>query len=91
MRPVHAATEPHLIQAKFARDTDPATYRHGTVISVQHDGWITVDVDGNAVRFWNHDPARVRGCFQKSGGTMSCRAMACSMLGTRTVARFCLP
>lgn len=60
----------HLIQAKLARDADPATYRHGTVISVQHDGWITVDVDGNAVRFWNHDPARVRGCFRESGGNV---------------------
>jgi hypothetical protein len=64
-RPGHRT---HLIQAKLARDGDPNEYRHGTVISVQHDGWITVDVDGNAVRFWNHAPAWVRSCFRKSGG-----------------------
>lgn len=58
----------HLIQAKLARDADPAEYRHGTVMSVQDDGWITVDVDGAALRFWNHDPAWVRCCFRESGG-----------------------
>jgi hypothetical protein len=58
----------HLIQAKLARDGDPARYRHGTVVSVQDDGWITVDVDDELLRFWNHDPAWVRRCLQESGG-----------------------
>lgn len=58
----------HLIQAKLARDAEASTYRHGTVVSVQHHGWITVDVDGELLRFWNHDPAWVRGCFEESGG-----------------------
>ncbi len=60
--------QPHLIQAKLARDADPATYRHGTVVSVQDNGWLTVDVDGNTIRFWNHAPAWVRRCFKESGG-----------------------
>src|SRR5450759_3371914 len=58
----------HLIQANLARDDDPAKYRHGTVVSVQNDGWITLDVDGEALRFWNHDPAWVRRCFEESDG-----------------------
>lgn len=58
----------HLIQATLARDGDPANYRHGEVISVQDDGWISVDVDGRAMRIWNHAPAWVRRCFQESDG-----------------------
>ena len=60
--------QPHLIQTKLARDDDPAKYRHGTVVSVLGDGWITVDLDGEVLRFWNHDPAWVRLCFRESSG-----------------------
>jgi hypothetical protein len=58
----------HLIQAKLARDDDPANYRHGTLVSVRSDGWITLDVDGERLRFWNHDPQWVRRCFEESRG-----------------------
>lgn len=58
----------HLIQAKLARDDDPAKYRHGAVVAVQDDGWITVEVDRATLHFWNHDPAWVRRCFEESGG-----------------------
>jgi len=58
----------HLIQAKLARDGDPAGYRHGTVMLVQDDGWITVNTDGEDIRLWNHDPERVRSCARESGG-----------------------
>ena len=58
----------HLIQANLARDAEPSTYRHGTVIWVQDDGWITVDVDSERLRLWSHDPAWVRCCLQESGG-----------------------
>jgi len=58
----------HFIQAKLGWETDPATYRHGTVICVQSDGWITVEVDGEPLAFWTHDPARARECFQRSAG-----------------------
>lgn len=60
--------QPHLIQAKLARDDGPAKYRHGTVVSVLGDGWIAVAVDGEVLRFWNHAPAWVRLCFRESGG-----------------------
>lgn len=58
----------HLIQAKLTRDAHPSEYRHGTVMSVQDDGWITINTGGEALRFWNHDPAWVRRCFRESGG-----------------------
>lgn len=63
--------QPHLIQTKLARDGDPAKYRHGTFVSVLDDGWITVDMAGELLRFWNHDPVRVRRCFEDSGGQVS--------------------
>jgi hypothetical protein len=58
----------HTIQAKLARDDDPAKYRNGTLVEVADDGWITVDVDGKHFRFWNHEPARARICFKQAGG-----------------------
>jgi hypothetical protein len=58
----------HLIQAKLARDDDPAKYRNGTLVKVADDGWITVDVDGKHLRFWNHEPTRARICFKQAGG-----------------------
>src|SRR5437764_6802326 len=58
----------HFIQAKLAARVDPAEYRRGTLLSVGDDGWITVEVDGELCRFWNHHPAWVRGCFEESGG-----------------------
>lgn len=58
----------HLVQAQLARDDGPAKYRNGTLVEVADDGWITVDVDGELLRFWNHDPTWVRRCFEESGG-----------------------
>jgi hypothetical protein len=58
----------HFIQMRRASETDPATYRNGTLVSVEDDGWITVEVDGEALRFWTHDPARARQCFEESAG-----------------------
>jgi hypothetical protein len=57
----------HLIQANLARDAEPSTYRHGTVVSVQDDGWIAVAVDGELLLLWNHDPMWVRRCFDEAG------------------------
>jgi hypothetical protein len=58
----------HFIQMRRASETDPANYRNGTLVSVDDDGWITVEVDGEALRFWTHDPARARECFEESAG-----------------------
>ena len=49
----------HFIQARLAWEADPANYRNATLVSVEDDGWITVQLDGEALRFWTHDPARV--------------------------------
>jgi hypothetical protein len=58
--------EVHYIQARV--EGGSATYRSGTLLTVADDGWITVDVDGVVLRFWNHDPAWVRQCFEESAG-----------------------
>jgi hypothetical protein len=63
----------HFIQMRRASETDPANYRNGTLVSVDDDGWITVEVDGEALRFWTHDPARARECFEESGGHVGLR------------------
>lgn len=34
---------PHFIQAKLSWQGDPAKYRSGTLVSVDDDGWITVE------------------------------------------------
>jgi hypothetical protein len=60
--------QPHLIQAKLARDVHPTEYRHGSVVSVQDNGWIAVAVGSELLRFWNHDAARARRCFEESSG-----------------------
>jgi len=60
--------QPHFIQAKLAWEDDPAKYRNGTLMSVADDGWITVEVGGELLRFWNHEPARARICFEQAGG-----------------------
>jgi hypothetical protein len=61
-----AGHEVHYIQAWV--EGDFANYRSGTLLTVADDGWITVDVDGVVLRFWNHDPAWVRQCFVESAG-----------------------
>jgi hypothetical protein len=58
----------HLIQANLARDAEPSTCRHGTIVSVQNDGWITVNLDGELLLSWNHEHTWVRRCFEESGG-----------------------
>jgi len=58
----------HFIQMRLASETDPANYRNGTLVSVDDDGWITVEVDSEALRFWTHDPARACECFEESSG-----------------------
>jgi hypothetical protein len=58
----------HYIQAKLAGECDPANYRTGEVVKVDDDGWITLDADGEVLRFWSHDPARARQCFEESFG-----------------------
>lgn len=58
----------HFTQARLARDADPAKYRHEKAVSVENDGWISVKVTGERLRFWNHNPTWVRRCFEKSGG-----------------------
>jgi hypothetical protein len=60
--------QPHFIQAKLAWEDDPAKHRNGTLISVEDDGWITVEADREILRFWNHEPARARACFKQAGG-----------------------
>lgn len=57
----------HIIQAKLARD-EPDGYHTGTVVSVEDDGWITVELGGETSRFWSHDPAWARHCFDESSG-----------------------
>jgi hypothetical protein len=58
----------HWIQAKLAWEGDPSEYLEGALLEVDDDGWITLQVDGKALRFWNHDPARARECFEASEG-----------------------
>src|SRR5262249_51828696 len=58
----------HFIQAKLAWQESRASYLTGTLISVHDDGWITVEVDGKVLRFWNHEPQRARRCSEESGG-----------------------
>jgi hypothetical protein len=64
---------PHFIQAKLSWQGDPAKYRSGTLVSVDDDGWITVEVDGETVRVWNHDPVRARHLIESSGGRVVLR------------------
>jgi hypothetical protein len=63
----------HFIQAKLSWQGDPAKYRSGTLASVDDDGWITIDVDGETVRVWNHDPVRARRLIEASGGQVALR------------------
>jgi hypothetical protein len=58
----------HFIQAKLGWEEDPANHRTGTILSVEDDGWINVDVDGEVLRLWNHEPERARRCLEESGG-----------------------
>lgn len=63
----------HFIQAKLSWEGDPLKYRSGTLVSVEEDGWITVEVDGEQVRVWNHEPARARHRIEASGGLVVLR------------------
>ena len=58
----------HFIQAKLGWEGNRTEYRTGTLFSVEDDGWITVEVDGDVLRFWNHEPERARICFEQAGG-----------------------
>ena len=63
----------HFIQGKLSWEGDPLKYRSGTVVSVDDDGWITVEVDGAEVRVWNHEPARARHRIETAGGLVVLR------------------
>jgi hypothetical protein len=63
-----AGHQVHLIQAKLSWEGDPLKHRNGTVVSVQDNGWITVEVDEEQVRVWNHEPARARHRIEAAGG-----------------------
>ena len=79
----------HFIQAKLGWEPHPASYRSGTLVSVQDDGWITVDVDGEALRFWNHDPEWARSCFAESAGRVGLPGH-CMLHAPRPSGRYCL-
>jgi hypothetical protein len=63
----------HLIQAKLSWEGDPLKYRSGTLVSVDDDGRITVEVDGAEVCVWNHEPARARHRIEAAGGLVVLR------------------
>jgi hypothetical protein len=69
-RPGHQV---HFIQAKLSWEGDPLKYRSGSLVSVEDDGWITVEVDGAEVRVWNHEPARARHRIEAAGGLVVLR------------------
>jgi hypothetical protein len=58
----------HFIQAKLSWEGDPLKHRSGTLVSIENDGWITVEVAGEQVRVWNHEPARARRRIEAAGG-----------------------
>jgi hypothetical protein len=57
----------HFIQAKRGWEADPATYRTGALLSVEDDGWLTAQLEGETVRLWNHEAARLRRIAQPAG------------------------
>jgi hypothetical protein len=63
----------HFIQAKLSWEGDPLKYRSGTLVSVEDDGWITVEVDGAEVCVWNHEPARARHRIEAADGLVVLR------------------
>jgi len=60
----------HFIQARLSAEDDPVHRRMGKLLALDDNGWITVDVDGELLRFWNHDPGRARACFATSSGNV---------------------
>jgi hypothetical protein len=79
----------HFIQAKLGWEGDPAKYRNGTLLSVQDDGWITVGVEGEVLRFWNHEPERARRCFEESGGRVGLPGHALLHAASNTGGNYC--
>lgn len=63
----------HFIQAKLSWEGDPLKYRNGTLVSIEDDGWITVEVDEAEVCVWNHEPARARYRIEAAGGLVVLR------------------
>ena len=76
--------------AAMRRGQDTDGWTAATINSVTRDGWIEIDVDGEAVRLWNHDvrtlrpgrgtPCRWEGSLLKVSGrliSVSTSAMPC--------------
>lgn len=80
----------HLIQANLARNADPAKYRHGTVVSVRDDGWITVEMDGEKLRLWNHGPVWVRHCLEEAGWQVGLPGYGLLHAGSARGGRYCI-
>jgi hypothetical protein len=40
----------------------------GRLIEVKDDGWFVVELGGDAGRWWNHDPQRLRVLMEQIGG-----------------------
>jgi hypothetical protein len=58
----------HFIQAKLSWESDREMLRRGRLVTVDDDGWITVDVGGDEVRVWNHEAARAHACIEAAHG-----------------------
>ena len=63
----HSGHNPHWIQNRLAVESISSEYRRGTVVSVDEDGFFSVDFDGEVLKLWNHDPARLRACIEERG------------------------
>jgi hypothetical protein len=57
----------HFIQAKLAWER-PAEQRAGRAVSFGDSGWVTVELDGERRRLWNHEPPRLRAALEAASG-----------------------
>lgn len=51
---------PHWIQARKGWEDQENRPRPGRLLDASTDGLITLEIAGEEVRFWNHDPLRLR-------------------------------
>jgi hypothetical protein len=66
----HPGHDPHFIQVRLCcQESDPLrAARLVDLRSIEDDGWVTFEADGQVHRRWNHDPGRIRSAVDWSGG-----------------------
>jgi hypothetical protein len=75
---------PHWIQARKGWEDEVDVPVSGRLISTSGDGTVAIEVDGEQLRLWNHQPERVAEAAAQTGGSIIYQARWHLLLAERS-------